>query len=523
MRARLVLPVAFCLLFAASCVGAELPPKPVLPTAHVEPRAGGFTTIFKAGPDAYSFSARNLSRQQSIEFAKGTPYFNEDWAPPDADTTDGERVGLGPLSNDASCLGCHVRHGRGVPPTATIVGTLDPSGAGPDTTLGTTPVPTSVPPSSTTTVPQALADAAGPPRIEEDSTIVPGRGFLLKLTAPGTGEHGEPLGDPMYGSQFQPDGSSGVPGEGAFDVTYRVRDGEYGDGTRYQLLDPSYSVRDLNYGPLDPATTLAPRLAPPTFGVGLLEAIPADQIIAGADPADTDGDGVTGRANLVWDPISQQLALGRFGWKASQPSTLGQTTAALVNDMGVTSAQMPTGPCSPAQILCLDVEQRTAAAPEADDEAVSLLTFYTRTLAVPAARDTESIDVKWGAYLFDDFGCASCHRSTWVTGPDEVQGLAGQTIHPYTDLLVHDMGADLADGRREFAASGRDFRTPPLWGIGLTDRVAAGQGRYLHDGRARTLAEAVLWHGGEGYRARERFRLATAEERAALIRFLQSI
>ena len=520
MRARLVLPVAFCLLVAASCVGAELPPKPVLPTREVQVRTGGYTTIFKAGPDAYSFSARNLSREQSVEFAEGTEYFNEDWTPPDADTTDGERTGAGPVVNDVSCLGCHVRHGRGIPPTATVEGLTDDAG---NRTVGTTPVPsTTVPPSSTTTVPRALADAAGPPRIEEDSEVVPGRGFLLKLTAPGTGAHGEPLGDPVYGTQLQTEGLSGVPAEGTVEITYEAREGQYGDGTRYELLAPRYDVVGLSDGPLAADTTIAPRLAPPTYGLGLLEAIPAEYVLAIADPDDRNDDGVSGRANLVWDPLAGQLALGRFGWKAGQASVHGQVVAALANDMGVTSAEIPEAPCTPAQILCLEAARR-GPAPEATEEAVSLLTFYTRTLAVPAARDTDRIDVQWGAHLFDEYGCASCHRPSWITGPDPVRGLAGQTIYPYTDLLLHDLGADLADGRREFAADGREWRTPPLWGIGLADRVAIGQARYLHDGRARTLPEAILWHGGEAHRARERFRRASADERAALVRFLESL
>jgi CxxC motif-containing protein (DUF1111 family) len=528
MRARLVLPLAFLLLVAASCVGKELPAPAALPSRPVDPRSGGFTTIYKAGPDAYSFSARNLSRVESIEFSDGTSYFNDPWSPPENDTTGGERVGLGPLANDDSCLGCHIRHGRGLPPDGEIEG--DDSGVdglGPPTTGLMTTVPgntvadTSAP-SSTTTVPQALADAAGEPRIEDDSTIVAGRGFLLKLSVPGAGPHGEPLPEPTYGTQFQTESASGVVPEGQVRVTYVIKTGYYGDLTRYTLLVPTYEVTDLGYGPMAPDVQVSPRVAPPAFGAGLLEAIPAPDVLAGADPDDRDGDGIRGRANLVWDPLTSSVALGRFGAKAGQASVHTQVVSALSQDLGVTSAEVPTSACTVFQVACTAVAARSSA-PEATDEAVSLLTFYSRTLAVPAARDTHRTDVTWGAHLFDDFGCASCHRPTWVTGADPVAGLAGQTIHPYTDLLVHDLGPGLADDRPEFSATGRDWRTTPLWGIGLADRVAAGKARFLHDGRARTLAEAVLWHGGEAQTASDAFRTARPDERAALIRFLQAL
>ncbi len=257
----------------------------------------------------------------------------------------------------------------------------------------------------------------------------------------------------------------------------------------------------------------------------LTAAEPDAALEAAADPDDTDGDGISGRPNMVWDERAQALAIGRFGWKANVITVEQQVAGAFNGDIGITSSLNPNDDCTSTQVDCRDAPSGAGpetGEPELTDSRLGSVTFYNRTLSVPAMRDTNDNAVRAGSELFDDFGCASCHTPTHQTGPSDVATLADQTIHPYTDLLLHDMGPGLADGRPDFAASGDEWRTPPLWGLGLIDDVN-GHRFLLHDGRARTIEEAVLWHGGEGEAAREAFRLASADDRASLVAFLEAL
>jgi CxxC motif-containing protein (DUF1111 family) len=425
------------------------------------------TSVADAGPRAFGFSARNLGRRDSLTFAAGRPFFNEPWQVAAGTTSD--RDGLGPTFNADSCTACHVGHGRGQVPVA---------------------------PRGTAT------------------------GLLLRLSVPGVDAHGGPAPEPIYGVQLQDRSTGSAPPEGRVLVSYEPVEGTYAEGTRYVLQRPIYTVTDLQFGPLTPGTMISPRLAPALIGLGLLEAIPAEEILAGADPDDADGDGISGRPNLVWDHTSGTNVLGRFGWKASQPSVAQQTAAALHQDLGVTNPLFPSPNCPPVQLDCSRAP--LGGDPEASAPVLEKLTFYTRTLAVPLRRPTADGTDRRGAELFAQAGCASCHRPSWTTGDDPVNALRGQTIRPYTDLLLHDLGPELADGRPEFLATGSEWRTAPLWGIGLAQQVTPGTG-FLHDGRARTLAEAILWHGGEAERARERFRTMDASDRDALLAFLSSL
>lgn len=425
------------------------------------------TSVADQSDRAFGFSARNLGRRDSLTFAAGRDAFNQPWqiAPGLPD----DRDGLGPTFNADSCAACHAGHGRGRVPTEA----MDPS-----------------------------------------------PGLVLRLSVPGTDPHGGPRPEPVYGVQLQDASTGWAPHEGRFRVTYESVEGRYGDGTPYTLQRPVYTVGDLQFGPLAPGTMLSPRLAPPVIGLGLLEAIPAEAVIAAADPDDRDGDGISGRANLVWDQISGTVVLGRFGWKASQPSVVQQTAAALHEDLGVTTPLFPVPNCPVVQVDC--ARAPLGGTPEAASPVVERLSFYTRTLAVPLRRPGEARADARGAELFMSAGCGSCHRPVWATGDDPVSALRGQTIRPYTDLLLHDLGDGLADGRPEYLATGSEWRTPPLWGLGLAQRVTPGTG-FLHDGRARTVAEAILWHGGEAERARERFRTMDASDRDALLAFLASL
>jgi CxxC motif-containing protein (DUF1111 family) len=240
-----------------------------------------------------------------------------------------------------------------------------------------------------------------------------------------------------------------------------------------------------------------------------------------AGPDDTDGDGISGRVNHVWDVEHREVRVGRFGWKANQPSLRQQNAGAFRGDIGITSDLFPEEDCPPAQAECRAAP--SGGAPELDAWKLEQVTFYTRMLAVPARRDVDHPEVLRGRRLFRELRCASCHVPRHETGtmPDAPE-LSGQTVFPYTDLLLHDMGPELADDRPDFEATGREWRTPPLWGLGLV-RTVNRHTRFLHDGRARSLEEAILWHGGEAEHSRERFRDLSAPERAALLRFLESL
>ena len=254
--------------------------------------------------------------------------------------------------------------------------------------------------------------------------------------------------------------------------------------------------------------------------MGLLQTIPAESIMTSADPEDTDKDGISGRVNMVWDARAEASALGRFGWKANVATIEQQTAGAFHGDIGITSELHPNENCPMVQNECASAIN--GGSPELTDSRLAAVEFYIRTISVPAMRDFESDDVLAGARLFDGFGCASCHTPTHKTGTSDIDALADQTIHPYTDLLLHDMGPGLADDRNDFDADGREWRTPPLWGIGLADEIN-GYRFLLHDGRARTFEEAILWHGGEAESARESFRLADSQERAQLLAFLEAL
>jgi CxxC motif-containing protein (DUF1111 family) len=271
---------------------------------------------------------------------------------------------------------------------------------------------------------------------------------------------------------------------------------------------------------------ISPRVTPQMIGLGLLEAIPAADILAHADPDDADGDGISGRPNIV---ISDQFGvpmLGRFGLKAGKPSIREQSAAAFSGDMGLATVLHPEGwgDCTEAQGVCRAApDGASAEAPEVGAEALDLVTFYARNLGVPARRDPGDPQVLAGKAAFYGAGCPACHVPKFVTGRLADQPAQSfQLIWPYTDLLLHDMGPGLADNRPEARATGREWRTAPLWGIGLTEQVA-GTARFLHDGRARSLLEAVLWHGGEAQAARDAVAAMAAPDRAALIRFLESL
>lgn len=333
--------------------------------------------------------------------------------------------------------------------------------------------------------------------------------MLFALSGPDGGP------DPVLGGQVQDLALPGLAAEGRPEITYTPQPFRYPDGTVTELRRPSYGGVAVSEG-----VTLNPRIAPPMIGLGLIEAIAEEDILANVDPGDADGDGISGRPRRLPDG-----ALGRFGWKASAPSILEQTAAAFSNDMGLSTRVRPAphGDCTPAQTACRGAfHGNTEAEPEVVDELLDLVVFYSQTLAVPARRDLDDADVLAGKALFYQAACTACHVPKFATSGDAAPEQRGQLIWPYSDFLLHDMGPGLADGNPTADVAASEWRTPPLWGIGLTATVS-GHTFFLHDGRARSLEEAILWHGGEAEASRDAFARMPAADRARLIRFLESL
>ena len=336
------------------------------------------------------------------------------------------------------------------------------------------------------------------------------------------------IGDPVYGIQLQERGIPGIAREGGTRIDYTEFVETLADGTEVILREPHYTLNGLYYGPAHEDVMISPRLGPPLIGVGLLEAIPADTILAMADPNDLDGDGISGRAQYVFDAVSGEVMLGRFGWKAGGATLRAQTAAAFLNDIGVSTSVFPSGSgeCTAAQTKCVELvamHPNPRGEPEAPDLALDRLTQFISVLGVPARRDVEDPLVMRGQEVFMTAGCGGCHTPSAETGDTAEAYHAGQTIWPFTDLLLHDMGERLADNRPEGVATGTEWRTAPLWGLGLADLVVNGTARYLHDGRANSVTEAILWHGGEAQGARDVFAALEVADREALLAFLASL
>ena len=443
-----------------------------------EARAGGSTTVNKRDRNAYSMPSANLTPSQRLDFSVGNSFFRSPWVIAPSTTT--ARDGLGPLFNTNACQNCHIRDGRGHPPA------------------------------------EGAKNAVS---------------MLVRLSIPDQPEYAkviEQLGivpEPVYGGQLQDMAVPGVAPEGKVRVSYTPVNVTFKDGTQVELRKPQLQITQLGYGPMHPDTRFSARVAPPMIGLGLLEAIPDEAILANADPEGRNGTGIRGRPNLVWDDAQGKQVLGRFGWKAGQPNLNQQNAHAFSSDMGLTSSLVPRDDCTPAQLDCLAQPNGNGAdgEQEVSDNILRLVLFYTRNLAVPVRKDVDSPQVLAGKNLFFQAGCQGCHTPTFTTSANAAEPeLANQTIRPYSDLLLHDMGPGLADNRSEFAAGGQDWRTAPLWGIGLNQTVS-GHTQFLHDGRARNLLEAVLWHGGEAERARQHVLTFNAEQRAALLAFLNSL
>ncbi|MDO9403154.1 MAG: di-heme oxidoredictase family protein [Polaromonas sp.] len=444
-------------------------------------KTGGETTVFATGRNAFSFPLANLPDDERTRFVIGNSFFRRNWVQAPASTK--ARDGLGPHFIARSCGGCHVQDGRGAPP---------------DISRGLAEQPV---------------------------------GLLMRLSIPGKDAHGGPLPDLIYGDQFSNFSVLNVLSEGDISLRYETLRGKFADGTPYQLLKPKYGFSKLNYGPMHKDVMISPRIAPQMAGVGLLEAIPEAEILRNAREQAASGGPVRGIANQVWDAPTQQMRLGRFGWKANVATLAHQTGGAFQGDMGITSTLFAKETCTAAQKDCLAAPRGAhGAAVEIDDSTFDDVVFYEATLAPAARRNAKDPQVLQGQKLFAAAACVECHRPSYVTNDGAARlfprltskALQNQTIWPYTDLLVHDMGPGLADGRPDFLASGQHWRTPPLWGVGLIPEVN-GHNRLLHDGRARGVMEAVLWHDGEARNSKNAVLKMSAAERQALVKFLESL
>ncbi len=419
---------------------------------------GALMTVNDASGLAFGRPGPTLTGAQLAEHNAGDQGFEASFVP----GTSTVNSGLGPRFDNVECAACHLSEGRGTP-----------TGGGQTQSM------------------------------------------LFRTSVPGSDAHGGPAPAPGYGTQMQLQTVPGLQPKAVVTVQYVDSIDLFADGTPDTLHVPRYTIT-APYRALPADLLLSPRLAPPVFGLGLLEAVPASTIEALAATEQAAGT-APGHANYVWDPTVGQTVLGRFGLKANVGSLLQQTAAAYNADMGITSSVMPTEPCDDPVPGC------DAHPPEVTDSVLAVVAAYVRTLAVPARRNVTAADVLHGQELFATAGCPACHTPTLQTGfVTEDPELSNQRIHPYTDLLLHDMGPGLADGRPDFLATGSEWRTPPLWGLGLT-AIVNGHTNYLHDGRAQSLLEAVMWHGGQAGGAREQVRRMSRADRDALIAFLLSL
>ena len=457
------------------------------PEAGEEKPGGGATSRGSTDTaNAFSLSSGNMDFKRELNFKIGNAIFRKNWisAPSSTDASDG----LGPLFNSRACQNCHLKDGRGHPPFSADV--PDDSGS-------------------------MLVRLSVPPATDEEKA---------KLAA----HRANSLPEPTYGGQLQDRSIQGLAAEGKLKIEYAEQEVKLADGESVSLRAPHYSLTDLGYGPISADVMISPRVAPPMIGLGLLEAVPEEQILALAQSEAASNAGISGKPNQVWSREHDKVMLGRFGWKAGIPTIAQQAAEAFNGDIGISSTMIPagSGDCTEKQPDCLNAPSGNSPNyqnVEVGDDLFKLVEFYSQNLAVPARRRPDDAQVLHGKAIFYQSGCASCHNPKFMTGevPDQPH-LSHQLIWPYTDMLLHDMGEGLADNRPEGAATGSEWRTPPLWGVGLTQTVS-GHTLFLHDGRARNLTEAILWHGGEAEAARNKFAALSQTDRDALLAFVNSL
>ena len=450
-----------------------------------EALTGGSGTVFVENKNAYSLPLKNLKIENRINFFVGNSMFRRVWLPPS--DVHFARDGLGPFFNADSCQGCHINDGRGHLPSSNW------------------------PNDDAVSLVIALAI---PPQNDMQKNQL--ETFQLKS-----------IPDPIYGSQLSDFAIDGVLPEGKIDIEYDYYPVAFDNGKVINLSKPKFSISNLNYGELHSDIQISARIAQPIIGLGLIEGISVSDILANADPNDKNKDGISGKASTVKDEISNSIILGRFGWKAAQPSILQQTIDATYHDMGLSNTYSSrSNNCSEVQVACKSMVTGNSTeydGVEVSNEQIDLMVFYQKHLSPPGRRNVDDPEVLKGKKIFFESGCGSCHVQKYTTSIDEKNpSLSEQLIWPYSDFLLHDMGKDLADNLNEYNAMGNEWRTPPLWGIGLT-RTVNGHENFLHDGRARNILEAILWHGGEAEESKKKILKLSLVGVEYLLKFIESL
>ena len=500
---RLTSVIVFLLL--QSCGGGGSSDSSTDDEEQIEHLGGGDATVNHSGADAFSQNSANLTDIEKIKtFNLGDDFFQNPWVAGSASTS--SRDGLGGLFNNNACQDCHIRDGRGHAPNVS------------DTEEGTD--------FSSILLRAARSNISA---AEQDDML---NSRIANVP------------DSSVGGQLQHDSVANVTPEVELRVSYTPVTVTFEDGFEVELRKPIWHITSV-YADQDPTfdfnddTVFSARVAPPMIGLGLLALIPEATIIAQEDVNDANNDGISGKANFVQSVANNNVQLGRFGWRAGQPSLLEQSAGAFVNDMGLTSRLHLNENCMPHQEDCLLTPNGNGDSVadydyEVPDTVLDAIGFYSAHLAVPQRRDAYSDPVQRGKALFNDLGCQQCHVERYETAnSEEFPELSQQVIFPYTDLLLHDMGEDLADFTidnepventvlTEFLANAREWRTPPLWGLGLAKAVDP-EATFLHDGRARTILEAVLWHGGEAEQSKQSLLGLNEQERNDLITFLEDL
>ena len=438
---------------------------------------GGETSNQVENKNSFSLSSRNLEEHMRINFLVGNALFERMWE----DSSISKNIakdGLGPFFSARSCESCHINDGRGHIPITN----------------------------------------------KEDKISVV---IQISQNIAQSNDYIKNIEDDIYGGQISEFAVKDVLKEADIIIDYKYSLEMYEDGRVVELRRPIIKIDNLNYGDFNESTTFSARIAQPMIGLGLIEHISDQSLLMNEDINDTNNDGVSGKANKVWDIENEKLAIGRFGWKAAQPSVYQQTADAFYHDMGL-SNKLYSNPfnCTSKQVEC--AKAISGNSEEYDDLEVSndqldLVTFYSSQLGVPARRSINAENVKKGKEIFFALNCNSCHVESFTTGDSGSHAnLNNQIIYPYSDFLLHDMGESLSDGVSEFFAQGSEWRTPPLWGIGLTSIVSDEYG-YLHDGRARTIEEAILWHGGEANEIIQNYKKLKKYEVNQLLSFINSL
>ena len=483
MRQAILLLALFSLSGAGSSSQSYNAPA-ITPT---EEMPGGEGSISYRPLASFMQPTANLEAREVIQFHAGKAFAHQPWVKAPTITTG--RDGLGPIYNARTCLACHINGGRGIMP------------------------------------------------VDGDQSLI---SAFLRLSIPGENKEIGVIPEPTYGDQLQSQSVAlshqlrhlnlkknpkEVSAEAYTYVDWQTETFTYPDKSSVELRSPKIRLEQLGYGELHPDTLMSLRNAPPMHGMGLLEMIPQRAIDSLADSEDSDKNGISGRVNQVWNVETQKTEPGRFGLKANRPNIKIVTASAFTGDVGITNPLFPEQPCTKAQETCLKTPNGNDQPEDVElpSHLLDLVTNFTRNIGVPKRREPNAPETLKGREKFYQVGCHSCHQPSFTTGESQdLPHLSKQTIWPYSDLLLHDMGPALADGRPDYEASGSEWRTAPLWGVGLNQAVN-GSNNLLHDGRARSVEEAILWHGGEAEATKGRFVQLPAKDRQVLIQFVESL